>query len=416
MEKLVRRKGNHKGLSLVELLVAITILAIIIVPLLRGFVSSAKLNQKSKRMLKATMVAENIMEDFEDLSIEELEASFGTPDATGVYQFTLQDGNLSEYDAAEYKAVVTLDPTSSYEAMNQMSVANLTAITNQNSGIYAMNPTYDASVYDTFAERNTAARATDSSYVVCNADFFKQQLHRSIRLTLTKGSQVTDEQGNLIDQARVVLTIEYSYLNNASTKALLPTDTKYTITRELFDNSSTKKELTGIYLVYTPRYEACNPLLGASAKKDLIEILNFTNLKTNVSIIRQETDQDATYLENYLTHERASVIVYENPAWVGPYTAATIASVTVQTNLLHKNTTTGHFERRMELFYSNPTGTNRVSADIAEAILHVKTATGETLDQQAEENRIYQMKVEIYHSSDTTEPLATLEGTKLNQK
>lgn len=416
MMKLFGRKGNHKGLSLVELLVAITILAIILVPLLRGFVSSAKLNQKAKRVLKATMIAENIMEDFEDMSMEELEVLLGAPDADGVYQITLQNSLLSEYDANGYEAVVTLDPSSAYLSMNQKSVASLDAITSQHSAVYSMSPTYDTSVYETFAERNTAARSTDSSYAVCGTDFFKINLHRSIRLTLTKGSQVADETGKMIDQARVVLTIEYSYLDNATTKAVLPTDTKYTISRELFDNSSSKKELTGIYLIYTPRYEACNPLLGARAKKDTIEILNLTNLRANLSVIRQETSQDATYLTNYLAQEKASIIVYENPIWAGPFTVDTPGALTIWTNLLEQNVTTGVYQRKHELIYSNPSGTNRVSGLVAEPIIHLRTATGEALDQKATEDRIYKMSIQVFHSSNMAEPIASLSGTKLNNQ
>ena len=44
-----KRRIDNKGMTLVELLLAVTILAIIVVPLLHAFVSSARVNRKAKQ-------------------------------------------------------------------------------------------------------------------------------------------------------------------------------------------------------------------------------------------------------------------------------------------------------------------------------------------------------------------------------
>jgi prepilin-type N-terminal cleavage/methylation domain-containing protein len=68
----VGKKKNNSGFSLVELIVTVTILAIIVVPLLRAFVISAQTNAKAKERLRATDLAQNIMENMEAYGLETL--------------------------------------------------------------------------------------------------------------------------------------------------------------------------------------------------------------------------------------------------------------------------------------------------------------------------------------------------------
>ena len=60
-----KRQLNNEGFSLVELLIAIVILSIIVVPLLHSFVTSARTNAKSRTTMHATAIAEDVMEMFE---------------------------------------------------------------------------------------------------------------------------------------------------------------------------------------------------------------------------------------------------------------------------------------------------------------------------------------------------------------
>lgn len=58
----MKTQKNNKGFTLVEILIAVSILAIVVVPLLANFVSSSKVNSESKKVLNGTAVAQNIME------------------------------------------------------------------------------------------------------------------------------------------------------------------------------------------------------------------------------------------------------------------------------------------------------------------------------------------------------------------
>lgn len=65
------RKDN-KGMTLVELLIAITILALITTPFLNSFIVSVRNNYKARNVLRATTVAQNLMEGIEAFSLEEI--------------------------------------------------------------------------------------------------------------------------------------------------------------------------------------------------------------------------------------------------------------------------------------------------------------------------------------------------------
>lgn len=74
-----RQLNNNSGFSLVELLIAVVILAIIVIPLMRMFVSSTTINVRSRNTLRATTVAQDIMEGLKAYNIEELQAQFNNP-------------------------------------------------------------------------------------------------------------------------------------------------------------------------------------------------------------------------------------------------------------------------------------------------------------------------------------------------
>ncbi|MDE6129037.1 MAG: type II secretion system GspH family protein, partial [Lachnospiraceae bacterium] len=67
-----KQKLNNKGLSLVEILVAVVILALVTGPLLHSFVSAARYNQRAKERQRTTTAAQSVMEGFKAFDLEEL--------------------------------------------------------------------------------------------------------------------------------------------------------------------------------------------------------------------------------------------------------------------------------------------------------------------------------------------------------
>ncbi len=66
-----KRKGNsNRGFTLVEVLVAVVILAVVVVPLLNSFYTASRTNAKAKKLMDATTAAQNV---FEELKAEKLD-------------------------------------------------------------------------------------------------------------------------------------------------------------------------------------------------------------------------------------------------------------------------------------------------------------------------------------------------------
>ena len=349
---------------------------------------------------------------------------YGGSESSGVVTFSLDSTDFSEEETDAYRATVVLDPGkysadfgdpgSPKKGYNKAIVADVSAITMEHSAVYAASPTFDQSVYKIFEERSRAANSIDPTYVSCDATFFETKLNRTISVELSKGANVVDDQGNTIPLARVEITVEYTYNDNPTTKALLPTDLKYTIKRKLFENTTTKKALDSVFIIYTPRYLACNPTLGAGAKQDTITIRNLSQLETTVSVIRQETDQDATYLPAYLSQKKANITIIEAPVWSGSYTADTPGAILLRTNLIttnSENKSTPNFA----LTYQNASGTQRVTGDIAAGIVTLRTAEGKSMDGSAVKNRIYDMEIQVFHEMDPITPMIKMDGTKIDQ-
>lgn len=68
----MKKIKNNKGFTLVELVVAIAVLAIIITPILQSFVTSAKMNLKARKTMIATDITQSIMEGFADKTYTEI--------------------------------------------------------------------------------------------------------------------------------------------------------------------------------------------------------------------------------------------------------------------------------------------------------------------------------------------------------
>lgn len=79
----MRKPEKNKGFTLVEVLIAVAVLAVLTVPLLANFVTSSRVNLKSKRVMNATAVAQNIMEGLSSYGVEnsiiQLENTNATP-------------------------------------------------------------------------------------------------------------------------------------------------------------------------------------------------------------------------------------------------------------------------------------------------------------------------------------------------
>ena len=103
----MRKELNNKGFSLVELMIATVILAIIVAPLLHTFVTAASTTARSRQMGDATLAGKNVSEMVEARSLSQL-TSGCTPDGNGRYVVNL---NNVQAGSSIFDAKITLDPS-----------------------------------------------------------------------------------------------------------------------------------------------------------------------------------------------------------------------------------------------------------------------------------------------------------------
>ena len=81
----MEKKGNNKGFSLLELLVAVAILAVIVTPFLMAFLTTTRINASTKEAQRAKFAATNVMEDIRSRDVDSVIANSVKQD-DGTYQ------------------------------------------------------------------------------------------------------------------------------------------------------------------------------------------------------------------------------------------------------------------------------------------------------------------------------------------
>lgn len=417
-------KLNNKGFSLLEVLVAVIILSLVSIPIIRSFATVAKTNADAKILLRATDGAENVMENLEYRTLEELSERYDISDqntvtvgADGKYTITIKDiADMPVKLPDGYYFTIEADPTK-YPNANALNIADVKSMSVSDSAVYEMSPLYDAGIYETFDRWNLEANDDrPTHYQRVNADYFKKNLTRTIEVTIDKQGTATDEAGEEVDLVTVKLNIRYYFRNKNQYKNYLPNEQKEYVetTRELYNNLSTKMPLSGIFILYQPRY-----LATANGNTDNIIINNPDNVKANVLISAQWGAADAaTYKNQYFNAVTGpNVTVIENPT--GGIANAT-GAVTLFTNLSsgapysslpdgEGNITDGKI--LCNLTYQNPAGSAKIKGKDALTALDGRDLDGKALIAKSTKNRIYKVTVTVVDDKGNT--FVELDGTRL---
>lgn len=70
--RVKQRRKNNKGFSLVEVIIAVAVLAAVTVPIMSMFTTVAKMNARAKTLQRATDLGQNIMEGLRGYTMEEV--------------------------------------------------------------------------------------------------------------------------------------------------------------------------------------------------------------------------------------------------------------------------------------------------------------------------------------------------------
>lgn len=266
---------KNKGFTLVEVLIAMTILAIIVVPLLRAFVTSANVNAKAEHLMNANNIAQNIIEELKAEGIEgveemgyELDASPKPEyDGTGKKCYIQVNDTAVSAGSADYDVEVILSAnengTKDFASMNSMNEPDC--------GYYAQPEHLDQQAAEEFQMRNAAY--TYEATAKLDSAGFMAIMNRDI---------LVDISSNIVE-----VTYNYSipYSEGAGgTRYTEKNEAAYQETTTIFDNRISEEELEAVYIYYYPLYTKGN---------NTIQIIKPENLKVDIYLVEMKLDEAA---------------------------------------------------------------------------------------------------------------------------
>lgn len=340
-----RSKLNNAGFTLVEVIVAAAIMALVTVPLLHALTTAVNTNARAKEKMRATNAAENIMEDLSSMIVKDAVKKYsnGGIDAPNIkgqsqnanndlvaYEINLDensiipgvDSDLKKALDLGYKARITIDP-SFFPNNNKINLSSINSVSSDTAAIYNMSPNLDNSVCDKFSEFNNAYKVLDNNVKPKTSADFNKLLKREIRIDIEKKDTFVDEDGNTQDAVNVFLTVSYLLTSGDNNPEIVQNMNRMYVadSRLLFDNTSTKQPLSAIFIMYYPR--------TSTKDGDIIIIHNHDNVEANLYVAAQ------TYNEDYLKKKDNSLILQMYQSEVADEDrGGTKQPLTLRTNLL----------------------------------------------------------------------------------
>lgn len=262
--------NDNSGLSIVEVLVAVAILAIVFVPLLKTFTQASTINARAQKLQNVTSLAEGVMEDVKGKSIQELhdlavddpKVSFLPLDEDGtltkgnlknVPPYTVTYKNVTATQGITYDAVVTIaadkykntdrrDERKAGKDIGDVSDANIRELPQINKVDSNKNAvlSWELNKYDNKAIENLAAENS-----VTDSDIAK--LKESYKKTAEKYINIEIKEDSETSSTKVSCEVEYKTGKNASDKSL-----KYLVYTGYFvEPLASEPAGPNIYLFYT---------------------------------------------------------------------------------------------------------------------------------------------------------------------
>lgn len=442
---------DNKGFTLVEVLLAVFVLAIVVVPLLHSFVSSHRINGKSKQYMRATTLAQDEMEIFERERIADLVDSpkYGylgedgkkpvQPDGDGKYVFVRKNiDNNSGSNISKFDVRVTLNPerstdTSRYYDTNTKKLFYMNTIASADSAVHvqairsASNlKGYDDTIYEYF-DANKDPVGAGSTW---GTDDFNRNLARRIKVKIY-------QENNGLNIATIV-KVTYEYVI-CKTDVMPTAYQSYTEEAIIFNNSAQSvgedgklPELKSVYLFFAPRYKGYTTPSSITfnmngentifkTNEEWIVIDNEAELPIDVYIVRQNTflDGSTTEYESVPVNYQPKIEIHDG----------------LETDENGEIHTIGHYFTNLNIDQPVVSGKDGIGAQIdfsalknnanpssvysntdAKSVIDPKPLDGVDSAQAQQKDRIYTMKVEVYNHGakmDVDNPLVTMTGSKL---
>ena len=262
--------NDNSGLSIVEVLVAVAILAIVFVPLLKTFTQASTINARAQKLQNVTSLAEGVMEDVKgksiqelhDLAVERADVSFLPLDKDGTLKkgnlnnvppYTVTYENVTATQGITYDAVVTIatenykNKTKGADDIGDVSDANIRELPQINKVDSNRNAvlSWELNKYDNKALENLAVENFAPKNSVTDPDI--ATLKESYKDTAEKYINIEIKEDTDTSSTKVSCEVEYKTGKNASDKSL-----KYLVYTGYFvEPLASEPAGPNIYLFYT---------------------------------------------------------------------------------------------------------------------------------------------------------------------
>lgn len=404
---------NNKGFSLLELLVSITILAVVMIPMLHSFITSARANAKAKKVMEATTVAQNIMEEIksDDLSDYLTKYSFTkntVKNASGNPVTDINGNTISTYsqkfidvsatpetntvssaavtvNGRKFRAEVTLDPQKYTSTTTPAAIRTdyNTMFYNKLSGL---SKTSNAFYIQQNDQELSAARAIDLL------------AYEDVRDSLIRTITIDIEHNSGTGITNVYASVEYKDGRLGKTDVIKPINRQ-----KIYSNSDdpAKMTLSNVFVVFYPMYNNANK----TAPKEHIIINNKDNCRTGVYLVKQTMrDASAVNKNNYMVDVQVNEGTRSSTedADGKPDVITSVA-----TNLCMDDTPTS---KEVTFTYTNVNNLAIPSGYTVKDMLKAKDLT-----KADAEPKIYDVTIKVYDKKDTgyAKVLTTMEGTTI---
>lgn len=410
-----KHRKNNKGFSLVELLVAITILAVVMIPMLHSFITSARANAKAKKVMEATTVAQNIMEEIKSEHLTDYLNKYSftksiVKDASGHNVTDINGENIYTYskkmisvsaapeantvsaaalsvNGRDFRAEVTLDPQN-YTATTTPAPGS--ARTDYNTILYSKLSSLSKSSNAFYIQKDEQETEAAKSIDPMAYEDVKDAMNRTITIDIehNSSSKIT----------KVYATVEYSDGRLGKTEVIKPINRQ-----KIYSNADDpdKMTLSNVFVIFYPMYNSTSKV----DPKERIIINNKDNYKVGVFLVKQTLrDASAANRGNYL----AELQVNEGTrSSLADANGKPDVITSVATNLCMDNTPTN---KEINVSYDTENHVSLPTLILPKDMLDMKDLT-----KADAEPRIYDVTIKVYDKKDTSyaKVLTTMEGTTI---
>ena len=293
------KKMNNAGFSLVEVLVAVIILALVAGPILMAFVMSARFNARARESQRISVVAESVMEEFKGLSIKQARQ--------GAAGYSLRSDNPASYefvrnieiDDNRYDVKVTATPLRDKEAVNlngadtsKDKVIKTTEINPYYDYVFTQDLYQDKTVYDQILNNVFTYLDESHNFTSVYPGKTASDLDKN-RITVNRVVSLEVYGDDSAQHVKVSYTYTYSVNNYPITGR--PNASKSDFAPIVIDDSNEirikdYKDLRSVYLFYSPGYKSETAKKVARINNDTVSVINYISGRNIEAYVVKQTN------------------------------------------------------------------------------------------------------------------------------